>query len=168
MSIITTGKKDGDTITFEGRSDDTLGKESDALDLQGATIVKIIGIGNIAPFAFGDTNLKSISIPNSVVSIGTGAFFGATSLKSITIPNSVITIGEVAFTDATSLKTVYMGNTVLKKLGLKYGKNQDFYGAIVEIKPRLSILVIILISLGIIILLGGGVYIGVKKYNKNK
>ena len=41
--------------------------------------------------------LTSISIPDSVTSIGNGVFDGCTSLTSITIPNSVTSIGQGAF-----------------------------------------------------------------------
>ena len=41
--------------------------------------------------------LKSITIPNSVKSIGDEAFSGCTSLQSVTIPNSVTKIGDGAF-----------------------------------------------------------------------
>ena len=40
-------------------------------------------------------------IPDSVTSIGEGAFLGCTSLASITIPNSVTWIGRYAFSDCT-------------------------------------------------------------------
>lgn len=43
------------------------------------------------------TNLTSVSIPNSVTTIGSNAFYKCTALTSITIPNSVITIGYAAF-----------------------------------------------------------------------
>ena len=39
-----------------------------------------------------NTTLTSVTIPNSVTSIGGGAFVGCTSLTSITIPNSVTSI----------------------------------------------------------------------------
>ena len=42
-------------------------------------------------------NLKKITIPNSVTSIGFGAFSGCSSLTNITIPSSVTTIGDHAF-----------------------------------------------------------------------
>ena len=52
------------------------------------------------------TGLTSITIPNSVTSIGGEAFKGCTGLASITIPNSVITIGEGAFSGCTNLKNL--------------------------------------------------------------
>ena len=54
--------------------------------------------GNILFGAFSDcTSLTSITIPNSVTSIGSYAFEGCSSLTSITIPNSVTSIGTYAF-----------------------------------------------------------------------
>jgi hypothetical protein len=72
---------------------------------------------NITSFTFGDSvqhipnlcskmnNLTSITIPNSVTSIGSDAFYYCSGLTSITIPNSVTTIGEQAFfgTNITSI-----------------------------------------------------------------
>ena len=53
----------------------------------------------------GKNRLKSITIPNSVTSIGELAFSHCNSLTSITIPNSVTSIGESAFQDCSSLKS---------------------------------------------------------------
>ena len=52
----------------------------------------------------GCTRLTSITIPNSVTSIGERVFFYCTGLTSITIPNSVTSIGNYAFNGCTSLK----------------------------------------------------------------
>ena len=51
-------------------------------------------------------NIKSVIIPNGVISIEDCAFQG-TSLTSITIPDSVTSIGINAFSDCTSLKAFY-------------------------------------------------------------
>ncbi len=51
----------------------------------------------------------SITIPNSVTSIGSGAFYGCDSLTSVTIPASVTTIGIRAFSGCTSLTDIYCG-----------------------------------------------------------
>ena len=59
-------------------------------------------VTTILPGAFYDgenynTNLKSVTIPSSIVKIGDYAFEGCTALEEIYIPASVCEIGEVAF-----------------------------------------------------------------------
>lgn len=58
------------------------------------------------------SNLTSITIPNSVTSIGESAFSGCSSLTSITIPNSVTSIDDHAFNDCSSLTSVTIPNSV--------------------------------------------------------
>ena len=58
------------------------------------------------------SGLTSIEIPNSVTSIGDGAFDGCTGLTSITIPNSVTSIGDYAFEDCIGLSSVTIPNSV--------------------------------------------------------
>ena len=60
----------------------------------------------------GCTNLTSITIPNSVTNIGGGAFYGCTGLTSITIPNSVTRIGDYAFRSCTGLTSITIPNSV--------------------------------------------------------
>ena len=72
--------------------------------------VKVTG-GNILYGAFGGcSNLKSITIPDTVTSIGESSFHNCTSLESITIPDGVIRINYGAFSDCTSLKAVYIND----------------------------------------------------------
>lgn len=59
-----------------------------------------------------NTNLTSIIIPDSVISIGDGTFWECHSLNSITIPNNVTSIGEFAFCDCFSLSSVIIPNSV--------------------------------------------------------
>ena len=58
------------------------------------------------------TSLTSITIPESVTSIGGTAFLGCTSLTSLTIPESVTSIGGSAFLVCTSLTSVTLGSGV--------------------------------------------------------
>ena len=51
-------------------------------------------------------------IPNSVTSIGFGAFYGCSGLTSVTIPNSVTSIGSAAFYGCSGLTSVTIGNSV--------------------------------------------------------
>ncbi|MCL1919317.1 MAG: leucine-rich repeat domain-containing protein, partial [Peptococcaceae bacterium] len=55
------------------------------------------------PVAFSSCqSLISITIPNSVTSIGIYTFSGCTSLSSITIPNGTTRISEYAFNECNS------------------------------------------------------------------
>lgn len=55
---------------------------------------------------------KSTIIPNSVTTIGKGAFSGCRGLTEITIPNSVTAIGEYAFSSCEGLTSVSIPNSV--------------------------------------------------------
>ena len=70
----------------------------------------VVGINGSA--FWGCTNLTSITIPNSVTSIGEGAFRECTGLTSITIPNSVTSIGWYAFSSCTGLTSITIPNSV--------------------------------------------------------
>ncbi|MBO7203206.1 MAG: leucine-rich repeat domain-containing protein, partial [Paludibacteraceae bacterium] len=54
----------------------------------------------------------SVTIPNSVSSIGYQAFYGCTGLTSVTIGNSVTSIGSSAFSDCTGLTSITIPNSV--------------------------------------------------------
>ena len=57
-------------------------------------------------------SLQSVTIPNSVTSIGDGAFRACEFLQCITIPNSVTSIGDYAFEQCKSLQSVTIPNSV--------------------------------------------------------
>ena len=63
--------------------------------------VTSIGIG-----AFGCSSLTAINIPNSVTSIGDDAFSGCSGLTNINIPNSVTSIGDRAFYGCSNLADI--------------------------------------------------------------
>ena len=62
--------------------------------------------------------MTSITVPNSVTSIGKSAFSYCSRLKSITIPNSVTSIGYGAFSYCSSLTSITIPNSVAS---IEYG-----------------------------------------------
>ena len=83
------------------------------------------GYGNYVSFTFGDSvehvpaylcykmyNLTSVTIPNSVTTIGDNAFSGCSGLTSVTIGNSVPTIGGNAFRGCSGLTSITIPNSV--------------------------------------------------------
>lgn len=71
-------------------------------------------ITSIGPRTFaGCSSLASVDIPDSVISIDAYAFDGCTSLMSAALPKSLITIGECAFMDCDSLVSVTIPDSVI-------------------------------------------------------
>ena len=93
----------------------------------GCSELTSVTIGNsvtsIGAYAFyGCTGLTRVTIPDSVTSIGNLAFYGCAGLTSVTIGNSVTKIGDRAFSGCTGLTSVTIGNSV-KSIGV-----EAFYG----------------------------------------
>ena len=76
--------------------------------------------GEVKDLDFSDlSNLTTVTLGDSVTSIGSGAFRDCSSLTSIAIPNSVTSIGNQAFDDCSSLETVNFGeNSQLTSIGV--------------------------------------------------
>lgn len=72
------------------------------------------GAERIPDYAFdGMTQLKKVTIPSTVKTIGSKAFRNCDSLKSIKLPDAVETIGEYAFSDCDKLSAVYFSSKLV-------------------------------------------------------
>lgn len=69
-------------------------------------------ITSIGEYAFYSTNIKSITIPESVTIIGEKAFADCSSLQSIILPERLTTIGDYAFEDCKQLRSIVIPNSV--------------------------------------------------------
>ncbi|MBR7005894.1 MAG: leucine-rich repeat protein, partial [Candidatus Methanomethylophilaceae archaeon] len=70
-------------------------------------------VESIGDYAFdGCSSLQSVVIGGSVTSIGYRAFSGCSSLESVSIPDSVKSIGDGAFEDCSSLQSVVIPDSV--------------------------------------------------------
>ena len=75
------------------------------------TTYSVTSIGGHA-FRGCSTRLASVTIPNSVTSIGDEAFLNCNGITSVTIPNSVTNIGDAVFQHCYGLTRVTIGNGV--------------------------------------------------------
>ena len=82
-------------------------------------------LAEVGDYAFDTTALTSATLPDSVTSIGKGAFSNDTALTSVHLGSGIAAIGESAFVDANNLAslTVDPANTVYSvEDGALYGK----------------------------------------------
>lgn len=77
------------------------------------------GVTTVGDYAFYNYNsdLKSITLPNTLKSIGEEAFYEC-DFQTIIIPDGVNVIGSGAFSHCTSLKTVKISDSVKKKINI--------------------------------------------------
>ncbi|MDD4154075.1 MAG: leucine-rich repeat protein, partial [Bacilli bacterium] len=96
----------------------------------------VTSIGNVT-FA-RCSRLTSITIPDSVTSIGSSSFSGCSGLTSFTIPNSVTSIGDGAFSGCSGLQfneydnAYYLGNEINPYLILIKAKNTEISNCVIN------------------------------------
>ena len=96
----------GDNLTW------TLDTESGILTISGTGAMANYTYSSKAPWYSYRESIKTVTIDNSVTSIGEYAFYECSKLTSITIPNSVTSIGDYAFGFCSSLTSVTIPNSV--------------------------------------------------------
>jgi hypothetical protein len=73
---------------------------------QGSSYIIPNSVTTIGDGAFAMTRLTSVAIPNSVTTIGDGAFSGCVGLTEVSIGNSVTSIGNSAFQNCAGLTSI--------------------------------------------------------------
>lgn len=91
-------------------------------DCYGSAVIPS-GVLSIGAWAFSDSSIDSVSIPNSITRIGNSAFENARYLASITIPDSVTDLGVDVFKGDYNLLTATLGS------GITVIPSRAFYGA---------------------------------------
>ena len=61
--------------------------------------------------------MTSITIPSSVTSIGSQAFYGCSGLTSLSLPSGITSIGSNAFSGCSGLTSIYVYVEKMPKLG---------------------------------------------------
>ena len=118
---------DGDEVHVGFNEDDPIKKSIVSIDIpdyiEGKPVTKIDAA------AFSEcSNLKSISLPSTIESIGDHAFFGCSSLSEIFIPKSVTLLSETTFSSSLmNLKRIIVeeGNSNYKDIdGVLFTQNE--------------------------------------------
>lgn len=106
LEVTASGEKEKITIpkSYKGLKVSSIGRSAFKMtDVRSVTIPDTIT--DIGDFAFAFSKLEEITIPNSVTSIGVNAFSGCTNLSEIKLPDSLKTIEIYAF-DGSGLEEI--------------------------------------------------------------
>lgn len=107
---------DGETATIVKYT----GSETDVTipgEIDGHTVTRLSWKDTGEDFDFYgmfEKNVEKVTIPDTVTTIGIGAFTCCSTLKEVTIPDSVVEIEEYAFLRCTSLKSVVIPDSVTR------------------------------------------------------
>ena len=94
----------GEQLTWE------LNTEDSVLTISGSGAMEDWGDSSNVPWYLYRNNITSVTIGNSVTSIGDMAFSECSAFKKIEIPNSTTSVGRGAFDGCVNLKGVYIKN----------------------------------------------------------
>ena len=100
-------------------------------------IRKINGMGT----NYSNSNLKTVTLHESLLEINDNAFYNYSALTSIRIPSSVTRIGEKAFSGCSALASVYIEPTNITFgtkcfENLKYSTNSSNYGSTIYVRSQ--------------------------------
>ncbi|MDE6634622.1 MAG: leucine-rich repeat domain-containing protein, partial [Bacteroidaceae bacterium] len=105
-----------ETVTYQGFTCKVIAIANQAFSNRSYELEWVKGLASFAaPYntsSTGNSSLTSVTIPNSVITIGKEAFANCTGLTAITIPNSVTEIGDGVFEGCIGLSSVNIGNGV--------------------------------------------------------
>lgn len=115
--------KDGELSLYEASLVTSLKNISIANDIVSFDELKYFeNLSDIGTAFQSRTNLSSITLPKSVATIGTQAFYNCTALTSIQLPDSLESIGKNAFTSCKALSTIQIPESV-QSLGERVFEN---------------------------------------------
>ncbi len=103
------------------------------------------GLIEIDDYAFGNTAVEYIAIPDTVKCIGEGIFSGCKNLKTIKMPKEIITLSKNFLENCNSVREIYLPENLyeldgmfdhldLSKLTVWVKKNSCSHEALIKIK----------------------------------
>ena len=111
ICTISASASSGDAVIV-GEGKTSIGPDDVSKYKSAAKIVVADGVTEIQNDTFYYFEMKSVKLPNSLITIGNSAFKSCKNLTEINIPDNVKTIGESAFLYCKQLKTVKLGKSL--------------------------------------------------------
>lgn len=98
-------------VSYDGSSTDLTLPESISGNYGGKNYTFVLTTIGERAF-FNNSDLKSITFPETILEIGEYAFYGCTGLKVLTLPASITEIGDDAFSNCSGLHMVVLNHSV--------------------------------------------------------